>query len=72
MTRFPAFSWAAAAAVCAVVGTAAAQPPSPLPYETRFYAHDGLRPASYLYRPAGPGPYPLVAYNHGSATPDAW
>ena len=70
MTRFPPFSWAAAAAVCAVVSSAAAQPPSPLPYETRFYAHDGLRLESYLYRPAGPGPYPLVVYNHGSATPD--
>ena len=70
MTRFAPFSWAAAAAACAVVGSAAAQPPSPPPYETRFYAHDGLRLESYLYRPAGPGPYPLVVYNHGSATPD--
>jgi dienelactone hydrolase len=70
MTRFPPVSWAAIVAVCTVVGTVAAQPPSPLPYETRFYTHDGLRLESYLYRPAGPGPYPLVVYSHGSATPD--
>src|SRR6185503_9899684 len=50
-----------------VVSTVAAQPPSPLPYETRFYAHDGLRLEAYLYRPSGPGPFPLVVYNHGSA-----
>ena len=69
MIRFPP-SCSAIVAVCAVVGTVAAQSPSPLPYETRFYAHDGLRLESYLYRPAGPGPFPLVVYNHGSATPD--
>jgi dienelactone hydrolase len=36
------------------------------PYETLFYRHDGLRLEEYLYRPAGPGPFPLVVYNHGS------
>jgi carboxymethylenebutenolidase len=40
-----------------------------LPYETLFYAHDGLRLEAYLYRPEGPGPFPLVVYNHGSAPP---
>lgn len=61
---------AALLAVSVVAPTLAAQSPSPLPYETRFYTHDGLRLESYLYRPSGPGPFPLVVYNHGSATPD--
>jgi len=69
MPRFRRSLCAATVAVCAVA-TVGAQPPSPLPYETRFYTHDGLRLESYLYRPSGPGPYPLVVYNHGSATPD--
>jgi dienelactone hydrolase len=58
---------AALVAATAVVSTADAQPPSPLPYETRFYTHDGLRLEAYLYRPSGPGPFPLVVYSHGSA-----
>jgi dienelactone hydrolase len=39
---------------------------SAAPYETLFYRHEGLRLEEYLYRPAGPGPFPLVVYNHGS------
>jgi carboxymethylenebutenolidase len=35
-------------------------------YDTFFYKHDGLRLEAYLYRPSGPGPFPLVVYNHGS------
>jgi dienelactone hydrolase len=70
MTRLPGRFGAAFVAFAVAAGTVAAQPPSPLPYETRFYTHDGLRLESYLYRPSGPGPFPLVVYNHGSATPD--
>ena len=69
MPRFHRSLCAATIALCAVA-TVAAQSPSPLPYETRFYTHDGLRLESYLYRPSGPGPFALVVYNHGSATPD--
>jgi dienelactone hydrolase len=70
MPRFPRRRCAATVAFCAATCTVAAQSPSPLPYETRFYTHDGLRLEPYLYRPSGPGPFPLVVYNHGSATPD--
>jgi dienelactone hydrolase len=55
-----------------VARLAAAQSPdaAPLPYETLFYQHDGLSLEGYFYRPQGGGPFPLVVYNHGSATPD--
>ncbi|HEU4778242.1 MAG TPA: hypothetical protein VFS58_00020, partial [Steroidobacteraceae bacterium] len=47
--------------------TAAAQAPAqPLPHETLFYTHDGLKLEAYLYVPDGAGPFPLVVYNHGS------
>jgi dienelactone hydrolase len=36
------------------------------PEETFFYQHDGLKLEAYLFRPSGPGPFPLVIYNHGS------
>lgn len=53
-----------------------AQAPPALPYETLFYAHDGLKLEAYLYVPEGKGPFPLVVYNHGSAVPgqerDEW
>jgi hypothetical protein len=39
---------AALLAVSVVASTLAAQSPSPLPYETRFYTHDGLRLESYF------------------------
>jgi len=61
--------FALAASGLATLAAAAAPtppPPSPPPYETLFYTHDGLRLEAYLYRPAGPGPFPLVVYNHGS------
>ena len=72
MSRFPrrARVGATAVAFAAIASALVAQTASPPPYETRFYTHDGLRLEAYLYRPAGPGPFPLVVYNHGSATPD--
>jgi pimeloyl-ACP methyl ester carboxylesterase len=49
------------------ITTALAQPAAPaLPHETLFYTHDGLKLEAYLYVPDGPGPFPLVVYNHGS------
>jgi dienelactone hydrolase len=54
----------------ALAPSAIAQPPAaPLPHDTLFYPHDGLRLEAYLYTPAGTGPHPLVVYNHGSAPP---
>jgi dienelactone hydrolase len=44
-----------------------AQPADPLPqFQTLFYSNDGLRLEAYLFLPQGPGPFPLVVYNHGS------
>ncbi|HEX2455274.1 MAG TPA: alpha/beta fold hydrolase [Vicinamibacterales bacterium] len=58
-----------AVAACGFVSFAFAQqtpaPPNP-PHETFFYTSDGLRLEAYLYKPEGPGPFPLVVYNHGS------
>lgn len=49
----------------------AAQSTAPqLPYETLFYVHENLRLESYLYKPRGTGPFPLVVYNHGSVPPE--
>ena len=49
------------------VPSATAQAPAPdLKYDTLFYTSGGLRVEAYLYKPAGPGPFPLVVYNHGS------
>src|SRR4051812_23029176 len=31
-----------------------------------FYKNGGLNLAAYLSQPAGPGPFPLVIFNHGS------
>src|SRR5512144_2951392 len=36
-----------------------------LPYTERFYEYEGLRLQSYLFKPSGGGPFPLVIYNHG-------
>jgi len=60
-----------ALAVAAAIRVQAAQPQAlpALPYETLFYAHDGLTLEAYLYKPEGTGPFPLVVYNHGSAVP---
>ncbi len=53
--------------LAAVVAAPPAVPAStPPPYETLFYTNDGLRLEAYLYSPPGPGPFPLVVYNHGS------
>jgi carboxymethylenebutenolidase len=35
-------------------------------FDTLFYTSGGLRLEAYFYKPAGPGPFPLVIYNHGS------
>jgi len=39
--------------------------PATQAYTELFYQHDSLRLQSYLFRPAGAGPFPLVIYNHG-------
>jgi carboxymethylenebutenolidase len=46
-------------------GPLSVQPPT-VGYDTFYYQNDGLKLEGYLYRPAGPGPFPLVIYNHGS------
>jgi carboxymethylenebutenolidase len=35
-------------------------------YETVFYPNGKLRIEAYVYKPEGPGPFPVVIYNHGS------
>ena len=35
-------------------------------YTTAFYQSGKLRLEAYVYRPAGPGPFPVVIYSHGS------
>jgi carboxymethylenebutenolidase len=35
-------------------------------YETRFYRNGSLKLEAYFFKPSGPGPWPLVVYNHGS------
>ncbi len=35
-------------------------------YETVFYPSGKLRIEAYVYKPEGPGPFPVVIYNHGS------
>ena len=42
----------------------------PLPYQTLFYSSEGLKLEAYLFTPEGPGPFPLVVYNHGSRIGD--
>ncbi len=39
---------------------------APTIYETVFYKSGNLNIEAYLYRPEGPGPFPLIVYNHGS------
>ena len=46
---------------------AAAPPPA---FDTLFYSSEGLRLEAYLFKPDGPGPFPLVVYNHGSRIGD--
>jgi dienelactone hydrolase len=48
------------------------QPAAPNPpFQTLFYTSEGLRLEAYLFTPEGPGPFPLVVYNHGSRAGDA-
>lgn len=49
--------------------TSAAQRAADPTYDTLFYTHDGLQLEAYLYKPLGPGPFPVVIYNHGSRLP---
>jgi dienelactone hydrolase len=39
---------------------------SPPDHEAMFYSSGALRIETYLYRPEGSGPFPVVIYNHGS------
>src|SRR5436190_11450655 len=45
--------------------------PAPPPFQTLFYTSEGLKLEAYLFKPEGPGPFPLVVYNHGSRAADA-
>ena len=38
----------------------------PTAHETVFYLSGKLRIEAYLYRPEGPGPFPIMIYSHGS------
>ncbi len=40
-----------------------------LPYETLRYTNDGLRLEAYLYKPVGPGTFPLVIHRHSGTDP---
>ena len=31
-----------------------------------WYTHERLKQIAYLYGPPGPGPHPIIVYNHGS------
>lgn len=35
-------------------------------YETAFYPSAKLKIEAYVFKPEGPGPFPIVIYNHGS------
>jgi dienelactone hydrolase len=40
--------------------------PADPPHETFFYQNGPLKLQAYFFKPQGPGPFPLVVYNHGS------
>ena len=56
---------ALAASASAISGQTTSSPQ----YETVRYTNDGLRLEAYLYRPAGPGPFPLVIHRHSGTDP---
>jgi len=58
-------------ALC-LAATAHGQPAARSPYTEVFYPSAGLRIHAYLYRPDGPGPFPVVIYNHGSRVGREW
>ena len=41
-------------------------------HETVLYTNDGVRLEGSLYRPAGPGPFPLVIHVHSGPDTAAW
>jgi dienelactone hydrolase len=47
-------------------GQAPQPPPADPPHSTIFYRNGNLNLEAYFYTPSGPGPFPLVVYNHGS------
>jgi dienelactone hydrolase len=54
-----------------VLGVWQTQPVEPVPpFETIFYSSEGLKLEAYLFKPEGPGPFPLIVYNHGSRIGD--
>ena len=65
--RFP-FAFVVIVTVLAPICAAACQTSEKAaPYcSTFYYTHDNLRLEAYFFKPSGPGPYPLVLYNHGS------
>src|SRR5262245_12841092 len=58
--------WVAiAAGTCGLAGQTTSRPS----HETVHYTNDGLRLEAYLYRPSGPGPFPLVVHRHSGTDP---
>ena len=54
-----------------VLGVWHTQPVEPVPqFQTLFYSSEGLKLEAYLFKPEGPGPFPLIVYNHGSRIGD--
>lgn len=55
--------------LCSGAPAARGQPAPSAPYTEAFYPSGTLRIQAYVYRPAGPGPFPAVICNHGSRPP---
>ena len=53
------------AVIIAVLGSLAAQPPTP--YEVIHFSSGKLTLGGELFKPKGEGPFPALLYNHGSA-----
>lgn len=52
--------------LCLVAAAAQSQSPADSAYTEVFYPSGSLRIHTYLYKPSGDGPFPVVIYNHGS------
>ncbi|HKW31808.1 MAG TPA: prolyl oligopeptidase family serine peptidase [Candidatus Acidoferrum sp.] len=60
-------AWAAACSSFVAVHSAAAQSNTKqTTYETAFYPSGELKIEAYVFKLEGPGPFPVVIYNHGS------